>query len=235
MGSRSNRSQERNQSNPTGRSKNSSGWSNQFRRNAEDKMKRSMISLMVLLFGVLSPFCSAQEKPKAEDGQKAEVRTTPVKVQIVITELEGDKKIKSLPYTLYINAPDAPDWKSSGFVKLRVGSRVPVYTGGTTGSMTYLDVGTNIDARSAYSDGRLLMQLNLERSWVEGDVSVPVAKSEGSLSETSSGHFREPIIRNFRSELDLKLREGQPVESTIATDPISAKVLKVDVSFTIVK
>ena len=71
-------------------------------------MKRWMISLMVLLFGVLSPFCSAQEKPKAEDGQKAEVRTTPVKVQIVITELEGDKKIKSLPYTLYINAPDAP-------------------------------------------------------------------------------------------------------------------------------
>jgi hypothetical protein len=72
--------------------------------------------------------------------------------------------------------------------------------------MTYLDVGTNLDARGAYSDGRLLMQLNLERSWVEGDVSVPVAKSE-----------------------------GQPVESTMATDPISAKVLKVDVSFTIVK
>ena len=199
-------------------------------------MKRWMISLMVLLFGVLSPFCSAQEKPKAEDGQKAEVRTTPVKVQIVITELEGDKKIKSLPYTLYINAPDAPDWKSSGFVKLRVGSRVPVYTGGTAGSMTYLDVGTNMDARSAYTgEGRLLLQMKIERSWVEGEVSVPVAKSDGSASETSSGHFREPIIRNFTSELDLKLREGQSVESIMATDPLSGKVLKIDVSFTIVK
>src|SRR6266404_7655971 len=199
------------------------------------EMKKAVISLAVLLFGMLSPFCLAQDKPKAEDSQKAEVRTTPVKVQIVFTEVEGEKKLKSLPYVLYINAPDAPEWKSSSFVKLRVGSRVPVYTGGNTGSMTYLDVGTNIDGRAAYSDGRLLMQLNLERSWVEGDVSVPVAKSEGSLSETSSGHFREPIIRNFRSELDLKLREGQPVESTMATDPISAKVLKVDVSFTIVK
>lgn len=199
-------------------------------------MKRSMISLMVLLFGVLSPFCSAQDKPKAEDGQKADVRTTPVKVQIVITELEGDKKIKSLPYTLYINAPDAPDWKSSGFVKLRVGSRVPVYTGGTAGSMTYLDVGTNMDARSAYTgEGRLLLQMKIERSWVEGDISVPVAKSDGSVSETSSGHFREPIIRNFTSELDLKLREGQSIESIVATDPISGKVLKVDISFTIVK
>jgi len=198
-------------------------------------MKRSMISLMALLFGVLSPFCSAQEKPKAEDGQKAEVRTTPVKVQVVFTEFEGDKKVKSLPYILYINAPDVPELKP-GWVKLRVGSRVPVYTGGNTGSMTYLDVGTNIDARSAYfSDGRLLLQMKIERSWVEGRASVPVAKSDGSVSETSSGHFQEPIIGQFVSELDLKLREGQSVESTMATDPLSGKVLKIDVSFTIVK
>lgn len=198
-------------------------------------MKRALISLAVLLFGVLSPFCLAQDKPKAEDSQKAEVRTTPVKVQIVFTEFEGDKKIKSLPYTLYINAPDAPELKP-GWVKLRVGSRVPIYTGGTTGNMTYLDVGTNIDARSAYTgEGRLLLYLRIERSWVEGGVSVPVAKSDSSASETSSGHFQEPIVRQLVSEFDLKLREGQPVESTTATDPISGKVLKVDVSFTIVK
>jgi len=195
-----------------------------------------MVSLMLLLFGVLSPYCLAQDKQKAEDSQKTEARTTPVKVQIVFTEFEGDKKVKSLPYTLYINAPDAPEWKSSSFVKLRVGSRVPVYTGGTTGNMTYLDVGTNLDARAAYpSDGHLLLQMKIERSWVEGGVSVPVAKSDGSASEASSGHFQEPVIRQFVSEFDLKLREGQSVESTMATDPTSGKVLKVDVSFTIVK
>jgi hypothetical protein len=196
-----------------------------------------MVSLM-LLFGVLSPFCFAQDKQKAEDSQKTEVHTTPVKVQIVFTEFEGDKKVKSLPYTLYINAPDAPDWKSGGstFVKLRVGSRVPIYRGGTAENMTYLDVGTNIDARSAYTgEGRLSLSMKIERSWVEGGVSVPVAKSDGSAAETFSGHFQEPIIRAFQSEFDLKLREGQPVESTMATDPISGKVLKVDISFTIVK
>jgi len=199
-------------------------------------MKRAVISLAVLLFGVPLPFCSAQDKPKAEDSQKSEVRTTPVKVQIVFTEFEGDKKVKSLPYSLHINAPDAPEWKSSSFVKLRVGSRVPIYLGGATGNMTYLDVGTNIDARSAYTgEGRLLLYLKIERSWVEGGASVPVAKSDGSASEASSGHFQEPIIRQFVSELDLKLREGQSVESTMATDPLSGKVLKIDVSFTIVK
>jgi hypothetical protein len=201
-------------------------------------MKKAVISLVVLLFGMLSPFCSAQDKPKAEDNPKTEVHTTPVKVQIVFTEFEGDKKVKSLPYTLYINAPDAPDWKSGGstFVKLRVGSRVPIYRGGTAENMTYLDVGTNIDARSAYTgEGRLSLSMKIERSWVEGGVSVPVAKSDGSAAETFSGHFQEPIIRAFQSEFDLKLREGQPVESTMATDPISGKVLKVDISFTIVK
>jgi hypothetical protein len=198
-------------------------------------MKRSMIPLMLLLFGVLSPFCLAQDKQKAEDGQKAEVRTTPVKVQIVFTEFEGDKKVKSLPYTLYINAPDAPELKP-GWVKLRVGSRVPIYTGGTKENMTYLDVGTNIDARSAYAgEGRLLLYLRIERSWVEGGVSVPVTKVDGSASETSSGHFQEPIVRQLVLEFDLKLREGQSVESATATDPISGKVLKVDVSFAIVK
>jgi len=198
-------------------------------------MKKAIISLAMLLLGILSPFCLAQDKPKAEDKPKTEAQTTPVKVQIVFTEFEGDKKVKSLPYILYINAPDAPELKP-GWVKLRVGSRVPVYTGGTTGNMTYLDVGTNIDARSAYfSDGRLLLQMKIERSSVEGGVSVPVSKSDGSASETSSGHFQEPIVRQLVSEFDLKLREGQAVESTTATDPVSGKVLKVDVSFTIVK
>jgi len=202
-------------------------------------MKKAVISRVVLLFGMLSPFCSAQDKPKVEDSPKAEAHSTPVKVQIIFAEFESEKKVKSLPYTLYINAPDAPEWKSGGgssFVKLRVGSRVPVYTGGTTGNMTYLDVGTNIDARAAYTgQGRLSLYLKIERSWVEGGVSVPVAKSDGSAAETFGGHFQEPIIRAFQSEFDLKLREGQPVESTVATDPISGKVLKLDVSFTIVK
>ena len=51
----------------------------------------------------------------------------------------------------------------------------------------------------------------------------------------TSGHFQEPIVRQLVLEFDLKLREGQSVESATATDPISGKVLKVDVSFAIVK
>lgn len=199
-------------------------------------MKVSPIHIAsVLLLTIFSPICRAQDKPKQEDKAKNEVSTTPVKATIVFTEYEGDKKTKSLPYTLYINAPDSAEFK--GWVKLRVGSRVPVYTGGDKGSMTYLDVGTNIDARASRTpESYFLTYLRLERSWVEGDVLVPVQKPpEATVPDPHAGSFREPIVRQFTSELDLKLRDGQTLESTMATDPISGKVLKVEVTLAVVK
>ncbi|HET9995225.1 MAG TPA: hypothetical protein VFQ18_07460 [Candidatus Acidoferrum sp.] len=186
-----------------------------------------------LLLGMLSPIGHAQDKPKSEEKPKAEVQTTPVKVQIVFTEYDAEKKVKSLPYTIYVNAPDASELKP-GWTKLRIGSRVPVSIG--KDQVQYFDVGTNIDARGAYTGGgRFLLFLNLERSWVEGEVALSAAKSDSSQPDTASSHFREPIVRQFKSELDLKVREGQPVESTMATDPVSGKVLKVEVSVAIVK
>ena len=187
----------------------------------------------LLLLGILSPVVLAQDKPKTDDKSKVEVLTTPIKVQIVFTEFEGDKKIKSLPYVMYMNAPDSSELRA-GWVKFRIGSRLPIYVG--KNEMQYMDVGTNVDARSAYTgDGHVLLQMTLERSWVEGEVSVPMTKSDSSPSDPSGGHFQEPIVRGFKSELDLKLREGQPVESNMATDPISGRVLKVEISFAVVK
>jgi hypothetical protein len=200
----------------------------------EDGMRTGSVQMAsLLLLGILSPGVLAQDKPKTDDRTKVEVQTTPIKVQIVFTEFEGDKKIKSLPYVMYMNAPDSSELRA-GWVKFRIGSRLPIYVG--KNEMQYMDVGTNVDARSAYTgDGHVLLQMTLERSWVEGEVSVPITKSDSSSSDPSGGHFQEPIVRGFKSELDLKLREGQPVESNMATDPISGRVLKVEISFAVVK
>ena len=199
-------------------------------------MKPSAIPMLsLLLLCLVVPVGWAQDKPKTEEKPSVAVQTTPVKVLILFTEYEGDKKVKSLPYTLYINAADSPELKP-GWTRLRIGDRVPVYTGNNSG-FTYLDVGTNIDARAAYTgDGRFLLNLNLDRSSVEGNVLVPLQKPpETNVQETQSGSFREPIVRQFKSELDLKIREGQTLESTMATDPVSGKVLKVEVSISVVK
>ena len=113
-----------------------------------------------------------------------------------------------------------------------MGSRVPVYTGKENG-MQYLDVGSNLECQAARAkDNRFDIRLDLDRSWVEGDVQVPVDRG---ASSQPSGQFPEPIVRQFRSALSLTLRDGQTVESTFATDPLSGKVFKVEVSLHVVK
>ena len=179
----------------------------------------------------------AQDKPRSEEKPRAEAPgTTSVRVQVVFSEMEGAKVTKSLPYSMYVNATNASELRPGGWAKLRIGSKVPVYTGTAAGTVNYIDVGTNIDARAANAgDGHFLLALTLERSWVEGDVTVPVTKSDSSQAVTTIGHFPEPIIRQFKSELDLKLREGQPIESALAADPLSGKILRVEITLTVVK
>jgi hypothetical protein len=171
---------------------------------------------------------SAQEKEsKHEEAATRPTKLTALKVGVTFAEFEGEKKLKSLPYTLVVVAHDSPPY----FAKLRMGSRVPIYTGKENG-MQYVDVGSNIDCQASRTpDGSFDLRLSLDRSWVEGDVPVTVEKT----NQPASGLFPEPIIRQFRTDLNLVLRDGQSVESTFATDPLSGKVFRVEVTLSVVK
>ena len=178
---------------------------------------------------MLTPWVPAQEKGKGDEttSETRPTETTPVKLAVTFAEFEGDKKVKSLPYTIVVIA----DGKSPKSV-LKMGSRVPVYTGKENG-MQYLDVGSNIDCQAYRTkDNRFDVRLDLDRSWIEGDVAVPIDRAS---SPSSTGQFPEPIVRQFRSALSLTLRDGQTVESTFATDPLSGKVFKVEVGLTVLK
>jgi hypothetical protein len=196
-------------------------------------MKRiAIFAVIAATVAVMVPLCLAQDKGKSEDGSKADAATTPIKVQIVFAEFEGDKKVKSLPYTMYHNAPHGSELRPNG-TKLRIGSRVPVTTGG--GQMQYLDVGTNLDCRAVrHDDGHFVVQLSLERSWVEGDVLVSMDKASDRV-ENAASSFREPVIRNVRTDLDLSMRDGQTVESTMATDPLNGRVVRIEVTLNVLK
>jgi hypothetical protein len=186
-------------------------------------------AFLLAALAIGTPWVSAQEKPQSQDAapEARQTETTPLKISITFTEFEGDKKVKSLPYTTIVIA----DGKNPKSV-LKMGSRVPVYTGKEYG-MQYLDVGSNIDCQaSRTNDNKFDLRMTLDRSWVEGNVGVPV--DPGTTAQTS-GEFRQPIVRQFRSDLSLTLRDGQTVESSFATDPLSGKVFKVEVSLNIVK
>ncbi len=171
----------------------------------------------------------AQDKPKTDSKMPA----TTLKLQVTFTESEGEKKFANLPYTFFVNAADNASW-----TKVRVGSRVPVATANDKGAtqFQYIDVGTNIDARAVSSDNaRFDVQLNLERSWVEGDVLVQTEKPSATAGDTNSGHFKEPIIRQFKTNLDLMMHDGQTIQTTQAADPLSGRVLTITVIMNVVK
>jgi hypothetical protein len=177
---------------------------------------------------------AAQDAKKSDDKPRAESleeKPIPVKVQVVYAEFDGDKKIRSLPYTAMISVDHGPEW-----AKLRVGTRIPLFAGGQNG-MQYVDVGTNIDCRAhKVSDANFDVQLSFERSWIDGDVLLPF-NSAGPLpgGGPSLSEFKEPVIRQFKAELNLVLRDGQTVESTVGTDPVTGRVSKIEVTFAVVK
>jgi hypothetical protein len=178
------------------------------------KLLRSGIALLGVFLAC--PGLPAQDKKPEAKGP-----APTLKLQVTIVEREGDKKVTSLPYTFFLRAgaggPESP------WMKLRTGSRVPVYVGKDAG-MQYIDVGTNIDARAiAAEDGRFDISMNLERSWVEGEVTV------------NSGTFKEPVIRQFKTEITFPMRDGQTTETTQAADPGSGRLLILTVTMNVVK
>jgi hypothetical protein len=191
-------------------------------------MKKIRILLVMLtVWAAISAPLSAQEKSTTDTRPPG----TTLRVQVTIAETEGERKVVSLPYTYFLRAGDGGP--GSPWTKLRTGSRIPVYSGKDSG-MQYLDVGTNIDSRAFSSDnGRFDVTLNLERSWVEG--VVPMERPTAQTADAHTGTFREPVIRQFKTELTLPMRDGQSTQSTVATDPLSGKILSLTITINVVK
>lgn len=192
-------------------------------------MRRTANRALLLAALATTPWVLAQEKPKGEGAatEANPTETTPLKISVTFTEFEGGKKVKSLPYTTIVTA----DGKNPKSV-VKMGSRVPVYTGKEYG-VQYVDVGSNIDCQASRTkENKFDLRLSLDRSWVEGNVAAFV---DPDATSQKSGQFPEPIVRQFRSELSLTLRDGQTVESSFATDPLSGRVFRVEVSLDVLQ
>ncbi len=186
------------------------------------KMFRKLFGSLAILF-LLAGTAAAQDKPKPASEDKTGV---PVKVQVVFSEFDGEKKVSSLPYTLSLLATLD---RSHNFTSLRMGLKVPIQTSNKEGQsqMQYMDVGTSIDARvEPLPDGRFQTNVQVRRSSVH--------TLEGSTVRTGEFSGR-PVLREFTTQFEFLLRDGQTAQTTMATDPVSGHVLKVDVTLNVVK
>jgi len=189
-------------------------------------LKTAVLFLAAASF-LLQPL-QAQDKPKAEE--KA-VHPAQLKVQIVFTEFEGEKKVKSIPYTSVFATTGQP----TDTMRLRIGSRVPLFTG-KDGGVQYNDVGTNLDCTADRLDeGKFGLRIALERSWIQGDVPIPIDTATQFEAGTKDNHFKEPIIGQYKTTEYLVARDGQTVETTVATDPLNGRQLRIELTLNVLK
>ena len=168
----------------------------------------------------------AQEKEKSD--------LVPLRLQVVISRWQGEKKISSMPYTLSLNSPMAsPNGPPrQGRANMRMGAKIPVVMMSAppapgpdgkamqVGPVQYQDVGTNIDCSTTqYEGGRFGVDLIIDDTSVYEDQ----AKRE------------HPTFRSFRASDSMILKDGQTAQFTAATDKVTGEVTKVDVTLTVVK
>jgi len=195
-------------------------------------MKKAVLAVSLAIVVLVVPRMLAQDKEKSGGEAKpsqTEKPMTPLRVQVTFTEFEGDKKISNLPYTFLVNADDR-----GVKAAVRMGLRVPIETSSNTGAkqITYQDVGTNLDGRAEKTDdGRFSLILNVEKSsaYLPGSNEKPASVGGNEISSA------QPTIQQFRTQVNLLIRDGQTIQSTVAADPVTGRVLKVDVTLNVIK
>jgi len=179
---------------------------------------------MALCAGLAVP-AAAQPQPAAKDV------VTPLKVQVVLSRYQGEKKVSSMPYTLAFNVLGAAPG-GQGVGSIRMGSKIPIkmlimpvidgQKMPTGGPVQYQDVGTNIDCRTiAFADGRFSVEVTVD------DTSV--------YADESGKQADQPSFRSFRATNSMILRDGQSGQFTSAVDKVNGEVTKIDVTLTVVK
>jgi hypothetical protein len=177
-------------------------------------MKKHVLTVLVLI--AVSAFGAVAQETSKPKPDPLTPSVTPLRVQVVLSEYDGEKKVSSLPYTFTVNADERRARPGS---LIRNGVRVPVIT--AKDQYTYVDIGTNVDCSATLQeDGRYKLQMTLDRS---------------SISPETPAGSSNPVIRQFRVDLNPVLKDGQTVESVASTDPLTGHVYHVTVTLNALK
>ena len=192
-------------------------------------MKRSMAVFATLVaLGAAAPVWAqgTQDKP-------APPPAVPVKVEVVLSRFQGEKKISARPYVLMPTAD-----RAGSYTSLRVGVDVPIGVstttrpaengreGQTTTQPSYQKVGTNIDCRvTPLGEGRFSVMVNVT------DSSIFNPDSPNTMGKPSDN----AAFRTFQANNTLTMRDGQTLLLTTATDAVTGDLLKIEVTFSLVK
>jgi hypothetical protein len=180
-------------------------------------MTQSAFVIAVVL-AIAAP-AGAQDKPSAP--------LIPVKLQLVFEKYQGAKRVSSEPYTLSVTANDKnPNNPNNGRPgKIRMGIDVPMRAEragdrDVPGNVVYRSIGNSADCVVASLDEvRFKIDCNFEQSSISRD---PQRSQADALAP--------PMLRTFRSETAVILRDKESAQYVAATDPVSGEELKVGIT-----
>jgi len=210
-------------------------------------MRVRLSSVIAIMLAAASLALSAQDKPAppAQSADKAQpaaparqaVPPVPLKVTVVLSRYQGEKRISSMPYAMGVTAKEA---RFASKATLRMGVDVPVvqtvFGGGGAGavipqsSYNYKSIGTNIDCTASFEEtipGMFQLGLTVSDTSV-GLGTVPKDAGKAVLPDV-------PNFRSFNSSFTALLRDGQTMQYTSATDPVTGEVMKIDVTLNLMK
>lgn len=186
------------------------------------KLTLRMAGILVAL--LLMPAVNhAQEQAKAPSDQSV----SHVRIDLLLTEYDGQKKIGSLPYTIY--AESYPQQGRAQGHSLRMGVRVPVPVDSSGKDFQDMNVGTDIDCRAwTLGEGSYDVSMTVNRSSI---YSPGQDENEGEQIHAGG----RMVIRNFSTNFDLRLRDGETTDGPSATDPLNGHILKISVTLHVIK
>lgn len=133
-----------------------------------------------------------------------------------ISELEEGKKLNSRTYTLLVYPHEAG--------KLRIGTRVPIQTGGPDSKLTYIDVGQNIDCQ-VRTEREHMVGLNVDMDFSNFGMTEQLHSAGGAPNGN-------PVLQQFRITTKTDLELGKPTVINTFDDPSSKRTFQVEVTAT---
>ena len=178
---------------------------------------RSMAAALMIVAGTSAARAQDRATPAA---------SIPLKVQVVLSRYDGDRKLASMPYTLMVNAGDKDNRAT-----LRMGVALPVTGVGANGpTVTVHDIGTNMDCTAGPAvDGRFRISLAVNHSSVYENDQTHLQPTVPRAGDTAQ------LVRSFTSSFFVLLRDRETAQSIAATDPVTGEVMKIDVTLSVVK
>jgi hypothetical protein len=161
----------------------------------------------------LSFASAAQAQPQAQSDK------IPVKLLVVISSFEGDKKVSSMPYTLLATA-------NGSEVTFQSGSNVPIPSS-NGGGVSYTNIGTTLRCTVTTEAGSFKVSINFSDKTVVSNKTPPTS---------ANGPVRNPdypTLHDVNYISAVSIKDGETKQLISAPDKVTGEILKIDVTLTL--